>query len=145
MVVWFLLSVFVVMLLSFCYHIDDKLTTSYNKFINMDCLFPVKKIINSRCRMKKSMNKKGVMSQLVTLVLAIVVVAILGGLAGKLVTDVGTGAAAGSTLANATAYGGAAVNTVLSYLGLIAIVGIIGVIIYLLLSSFAPMMGGKSI
>lgn len=89
----------------------------------------------------KSMNKKGIMNALVTLVLAIVVVAILGGLAGKLVSDIGTGATAGSTLANATTYGGAGINTVLSYLGIIAIVGIVGVIIFLLLKSFAPMMG----
>lgn len=89
----------------------------------------------------KALNKKGIMNALVTLVLAIVVVAILGGLAGKLVSDIGTGATENSTLANATNYGGTAINTVLSYLGIIAIVGIVGVIIFLLLKSFAPMMG----
>jgi hypothetical protein len=84
-------------------------------------------------------------SSLTTLVISVLIIAVLGGIGGKLVSDLQPAGIYSPTNAttqvNASWYGQAAINTTLSYLGLIVIVGIIGVIIFLLLRSFAPMLG----
>ena len=78
------------------------------------------------------MNKKGNMNVIVSLagiaVAFVVVIATLG-VGGTVVTDLGTGAAAGSALANATADGGLAIDNMSGKAPLLATVIILGAIL----------------
>jgi phosphate/sulfate permease len=79
-------------------------------------------------------NKKGQLQLLLMGAIMMVVLAVVFGLGGKLMTDIGAGATAGSALANSTNYGGAAINDMSKYLPTIGAVLIIAVIIGLLLA-----------
>ena len=80
----------------------------------------------------KKMNKKGNLGVIVSLagvaVAFVVFIATLG-VGGTVVTDLGSGAAAGSALANATADGGLAIDNMSGKAGLLSTVIILGAIL----------------
>lgn len=80
------------------------------------------------------MNKKGNLNLLLVGAIMVVILAIVFGLGGKIVTDISTGAAANSALANASRYGGQTINDMTKYLPTVGLVLIIAVILGLLLT-----------
>lgn len=85
-----------------------------------------------RQKNKKAQAGAGGLSMLLAAGIMIVLLAIVFGLGGKIIADVGSGAAAGSALANSTQYGGEAINDMSAYLPLIGLIVVIIVILGLL-------------
>ena len=81
---------------------------------------------------KKGQSNTGGLGMLLAAGIMIVLLAIVFGLGGKIIADVGAGATAGSALANSTAFGGEAINDMSSYLPLIGLIVVIIVILGLL-------------
>lgn len=84
--------------------------------------------------MKLFKNRKGQLTMLLSAAIMIVILAITFGLGGKIIADVGAGAAANSALLNATNSGGKTINDMSAYLPTVGIVIIIACILGILIT-----------